>query len=461
MFKKTLLNLAVLSSLSLQAFELQEHTINEQGVIKNQLDSQVVIAGVASFNETDPGVVSVKDNLDGTVTIRFSEWEYLDGAHANETASSLTLSKGRHELLDGSIWEVGSVELGTTSQTIAFTQKMPQTPYLFLSAQSENGVFPYVGRVSNVTQLDFDAQIQYQELKQEANTQMSQTLAYLAVYAPNKEGELDSGVKYKIDQIYADHNVAKFNTHELFLEEEQSKDTETTHISEVVNILDVEGHLFAQSITKRGNDTVSIRANKHVHPEPAPVSCKEIQVNDASAASGFYKLDVDGVGNMPEFTTYCDMETKGGGWTLMGIRYVTTVNYSGYPDITNYFVEVNNITNFDDNYHLSDAQWVKYKNVQQELMVISPSTGGYAIADIAVLNTANCMPLQDTLGEAPNQSGEHRLKLYWHEASGCTTTGTDYTMYNYQNIYAYIGGMYKDTNITSLVGNQTTHVFVR
>lgn len=48
-----------------------------------------------------------------------------------------------------------------------------------------------------------------------------------------------------------------------------------------------------------------------------PKNCKEILGHDPSAVSGVYTIDPDGAGPVPSMQCQCDMETDGGGWTLV------------------------------------------------------------------------------------------------------------------------------------------------
>lgn len=46
-------------------------------------------------------------------------------------------------------------------------------------------------------------------------------------------------------------------------------------------------------------------------------SCQEIKTNFPNATSGIYVIDPDGAGSTPSTSCYCDMDTDGGGWTLV------------------------------------------------------------------------------------------------------------------------------------------------
>ena len=53
------------------------------------------------------------------------------------------------------------------------------------------------------------------------------------------------------------------------------------------------------------------------YPTPILKSCKDIITYFPLAASGVYTIDPDGAGILPSISCYCDMETDGGGWTLV------------------------------------------------------------------------------------------------------------------------------------------------
>ncbi len=61
-----------------------------------------------------------------------------------------------------------------------------------------------------------------------------------------------------------------------------------------------------------------------------PTSCAQILMLDPDAATGSYEIDPDGDGPEPAFIASCDMDTEGGGWTLIANLHSNRIPQSIY-----------------------------------------------------------------------------------------------------------------------------------
>ena len=66
----------------------------------------------------------------------------------------------------------------------------------------------------------------------------------------------------------------------------------------------------------------------------AAKTCRDIQQNRTDAPSGQYWLDPDGGNSSNAFLGYCDMDTDGGGWTLVWAYTFTDFASFGSTEIT-------------------------------------------------------------------------------------------------------------------------------
>lgn len=222
----------------------------------------VIIAGPPTHNGGQPAVVALRNLGTSQVEVAIREWDYLDGSHLTEQVSLLALPPGRHPQPDGSVWEVGRFTLqGTrTWQAVEFQASFAGTPRLFLTQQTSNDGNTATVRARRVSASGFEAALYEQESLQDGHA--PEEIGYLAIHSPADSGTaLIAGlaVAYGTTQLALDERWVSVGQQQIQYEEEQSKDRETGHLLETVDVLELEGHLFVQDVTSKGGDTAAVR----------------------------------------------------------------------------------------------------------------------------------------------------------------------------------------------------------
>lgn len=228
----------------------------------------IVVAGPPSFNNNQPCVVQLR-NVDATgFDVRIKEWNYLDGTHPQETISYIVMEKGRHALPDGSSVEAGTFAGSTSFKTIAFSKAFTKAPVVLTTVASAKEADTISGRLKSITTSGFA--YYYREQERNRNTHVTETINYVA-WEPGK-GTIGS-VQFEVSKtastvtnswssityqstyatpplLIADMQTAtELDTSalrvqqisavgfQIKVEEEQSKDTETTHAKESVGYI--------------------------------------------------------------------------------------------------------------------------------------------------------------------------------------------------------------------------------
>lgn len=220
--------------------------------LNRTFSSPVVIAGPPSYQGGDPCVIRIRNVTPDSFEIRIQEWDYKDGAHTHETVSYMVIEEGMHTLPDGTIWEAGTYDMDGTNQwtPVALEHQYGMAPVIFLSTQSFHDEQAITTRLKNITGSGFSTAFQEEESLNDGHAY--ETVGYLA--AP-----LTSPCHIGLKSINHVFTQMGYNLPWMFLEEEQSKDSEKGHVYESTAYLSLGPCFFGQIETFSGADTVALR----------------------------------------------------------------------------------------------------------------------------------------------------------------------------------------------------------
>ncbi|WP_319548580.1 PKD domain-containing protein [Desulfogranum marinum] len=265
------------------AIEIGEVAVNsnwKRVELEKSFTDPIIIAGPPTFNGSDPGVIRLR-NIDTTgFEIKFAEWDYLDGNHADETVSYLAIEKGHHHV-DDNIIEAGTFTGTTSFKANSFQEVFNEVPVVMTTVATENETETISGRIRKISASGFDYYFREQELN--TNKHVDETINYIA-WQPGS-GTIDSiifeagqtadavthawyDITYQttaeqIPFLFGDmqttdggdtSTVRIQNSTETGLqvkvEEEQSKNDEVSHTKEVIGYLVLTSKEQPGSITK-------------------------------------------------------------------------------------------------------------------------------------------------------------------------------------------------------------------
>jgi len=258
------------ATLPMEIGELQIDQDWQYVELEKSFENPVVIAKSISLNGIDPAEIRIRRVDEYGFEIRLQEWEYLGGSHVEETVTYLVMEAGNYVLGDGTKVEAGIFESNRTKgfDRVDFSQRFQETPVVVTTILSTNESTAVTGRVLCIDTRDFNFRMQEQERNSKKHA--TETVGYIAwepsagtvnglTFEINKTGDSVTNDFYTIQfsqnfintpMFIADMQTGQgMNTAnvrwqnkdayavEVQISEEQSKDDEIVHDTEVVGYM--------------------------------------------------------------------------------------------------------------------------------------------------------------------------------------------------------------------------------
>jgi PKD repeat protein len=243
------------------------HTVD----LQNSYTNPVVIMQPVSYNGFDPSHIRIRNVTSDNFQFQIEEWDYITNqAHTEETTSYLVMEAGTWELEDGTKVEVGRFDMGNDWvqekrwKRVSFGQSFSNAPVVLTQVQTYNGSQAVITRQKDVTSTSF--QVVMREEEKHTDGHVTETIGYIAIEpgsgtndgARYEAGRTANAVTHEwytinFSQSYSSplflawiettdggdtaglrYRNLGVSSVEVFVEEETSNDSETSHADEVV-----------------------------------------------------------------------------------------------------------------------------------------------------------------------------------------------------------------------------------
>ncbi len=258
--------------------------------LTNSYDNPVVFALPLSRNGGDSAIARIQNIKSNSFTAFLQEPEYRDGFHAGESFSYMVLEAGSWQLSDGSLLEVGRLNLNQPSNSswkdINFKNSFEKTPVVLSQVQTNNDKEFVRTRQQNANLDGFSLKMEEEEALNKSY-HGTETVGWLAMESGTGFwGDLSYEAGHTGDEVSRNwHNIdfeAKFtdiphlfaslasyddpdpaglryrnlnsNRVQIMIEEDRSLDSELRHSTEIVDFLALsgEGNLVASAYNSNG-----------------------------------------------------------------------------------------------------------------------------------------------------------------------------------------------------------------
>ncbi len=232
------------------------------------IQDAVVTLGPVSYNGAMPVAPTIRNVTDQGFEIQMGEYDYQDGTHVTETVSWVAASAGTHEV-GGLRFEAGVTSSAPNEgwASESFTTNFSDAPVVLTQVSGSAIVDPLVSRIRNADSDGFEFQLQEEEANDGRHVsqdvhwiafEQGDGAAFDAALTPDAVTDAEYAVSF--DAVSEDNGVflAAMQTRDgldtanlrlrsfdsdsavISVQEEQSLDDETDHLTEVVGFLTAE-----------------------------------------------------------------------------------------------------------------------------------------------------------------------------------------------------------------------------
>ena len=246
-------------------------TWHQVGFDKDFVEAPIVVMGPLSYNGKDPTTVRVRNITVTGFEFQLDEWDYKDGTHTTETLSFMAMTPGTHQW-GGMTVTAGSIDnVDHQWKTVNYAQGFSSTPVVIAQQVSNNDGQATAIRLKDISTTSFAIALQEEELSRsiDGGVHAYEQVNYVAVTQGTGSADdytINAGLTGKSvnqdwyqldfgDMIVEPYILAAMQTYnggdtatlryrgltetgvKIKVEEEKSKDIETSHCKEVVGWL--------------------------------------------------------------------------------------------------------------------------------------------------------------------------------------------------------------------------------